>query len=122
MAALRAWRKEQVAEQLRAGDVWQRGDWVFTTEVGEPLHPQRVTRRFGRLVHEAGLPELRLHGLRHTSATLALAAGIHPRVEADRLGHSTVQLTLDVYSHAVQSVEVDAAAKMGALISPTVDG
>ena len=122
MTALRAWRKEQVAERLRAGDVWQRGDWVFTTELGEPLHPQTVTRMFGRLVQEAGLPELRLHGLRHTSATLALAAGIHPRVEADRLGHSTVQLTLDVYSHAVQSVEVDAAAKMGALISPTVDG
>jgi integrase len=71
---------------------------------------------FGRLVQESGLPELRLHGLRHTSATLALAAGIHPRVEADRLGHSTVQLTLELYSHAVESVGMDAAAKMGTLI------
>jgi integrase len=116
MTALRTWRKEQVAEQLRAGDMWQGGEWVFADEVGAPLHPQRVTRMFGRLVQESGLPELRLHGLRHTSATLALAAGIHPRVEADRLGHSTVQLTLELYSHAVESVGMDAAAKMGTLI------
>jgi integrase len=119
VAVLSAHRKAQLAERLRADNAWDDSDLLFVNEVGTPIHPQTITRRFGAIAREAGLPVMPLHSLRHTSATLALAAGIHPSVVQHRLGHSTVSLTLDVYTHAVQSVEADAAAKPGALIHPS---
>jgi integrase len=60
---------------------------------------------------------IRLHDLRHTRASLALAAGVHPKVVSDRLGHSTVSITLDTYSHAIPALQEDAAAKVAALIA-----
>lgn len=70
-----------------------------------------MTRRFKTLVRRSGLPELRgPHDLRHTWASLTLAAGVHPKVVSDRLGHSTIAITIDTYSHAIPSLDVDAAA------------
>jgi integrase len=84
---------------------------VFCTPEGEPLHPDAVTRRFKTLVRWSGLPMLRgPHDLRHTWASLALAAGVHPKVVSDRLGHSTIAITIDTYSHAIPSLDADAAA------------
>lgn len=84
---------------------------VFTDEDGGPIHPSAVTRRFKRLVKASGLPPLKgPHDLRHTWASLALAAGIHPKVVSDRLGHSTIAITIDTYSHAIPSLDADAAA------------
>jgi integrase len=117
-AALGAWRKAQLEERLRAGEVWQDGGWVFTDEVGRPLHPQTVTVSFRRHAAAAGLPPIRLHDLRHTAATLALTAGLHPRVVADRLGHSSTQLTMDTYSHVAEQLQADAGARVAALIYP----
>ncbi len=64
----------------------------------------------------AEVPVIRLHDLRHTHATLALAAGIHPKVVSERLGHATVSLTLDVYSHAVPALSEEAAGIIAALV------
>jgi integrase len=84
---------------------------VFTDVDGGPVHPDHVTRRFQRLVRRSGLPKLRgPHDLRHTWASLALAAGVHPKVVSDRLGHSTIAITIDTYSHAIPSLDADAAA------------
>ena len=84
---------------------------VFTDADGGPVHPDHVTRRFQRLVRRSGLPKLRgPHDLRHTWASLALAAGVHPKVVSDRLGHSTIAITIDTYSHAIPSLDADAAA------------
>ena len=93
--------KGQAARQLevqQACTAWTDTGLVFTGEDGEPLHPEVVSRCFRKAVKEAMLPVIRLHDLRHTHATLALRAGIHPKVVSERLGHATVAITLDTYS------------------------
>ena len=90
-------------------------DLVFHRR-GQPLHPVRVSKTFKRLVRQAGLPDIRLHDLRHTHATLALEAGIHPKIVSERLGHSTVALTLDIYSHCLQHMQHDAAEQIALLV------
>ena len=73
-------------------------------------------RRFERRARRAGLPPIRFHDLRHTHATLALQAGVHPKVISERLGHSTVAMTLDIYSHAIPALQQDAAATIADLV------
>jgi integrase len=90
---------------------------VFTTALGQPLDPTgAVYRTFRRLAEQSGLPRIRLHDLRHTSATLLLHAGVHPKVVQERLGHSTIQVTLDTYSHVAPSLQRDASEKIEALV------
>lgn len=89
---------------------------VFARSDGQPLRPSVVTRRFARLVADSGLPKIRLHDLRHTHATLALQAGVHPKIVSERLGHSTIAFTLDVYSHALHHMQREAADKLGELL------
>ena len=87
----------------------------ITEPDGDPLHPDYVTRRFKTLVRRRGLPPLRgPHDLRHTWASLALAAGVHPKVVSDRLGHSTIAITIDTYSHAIPSLDAEAASTVAA--------
>jgi integrase len=78
-----------------------------------------VTQPFERHVRQSDLPRIRLHDLRHTHATLALAAGIHPKVVQERLGHSSISVTLDTYSHAMPAMQADAATRIAALIDAT---
>jgi len=111
--------KGQAARQLaeQAGnETWIDSGYVFTKENGEALHPEDVTRYFRSAVRQAMLPKIRLHDLRHTHATLALCAGIHPKVVSERLGHATVSFTLDVYSHAIPAMQEEAAAKIAGLL------
>jgi integrase len=68
------------------------------------------------LIREAGVPRIRIHDLRHTHASLALSAGIHPKVVQERLGHSAVAMTLDTYSHAIPDLQEEAAATVAGLI------
>ena len=89
---------------------------VFAHADGHPLDPVFVTKEFRRLVEQTELPRIRLHDLRHTHATLALQAGVHPKIVSERLGHSTVALTLDVYSHALSHLQEEAAAKIARLV------
>lgn len=115
--ALRAHRKAQLAERMALGPAWTDTGLVFTREDGAAIHPDRASKLFDRhLAAVDGLPRIRLHDLRHTHATLCLAAGIHPKVVSERLGHATVAMTLDTYSHAVPAMQEDAAAKVAALV------
>ena len=116
VATLKAWRKHQMAERLAWGPAWTDSGQVFTLEDGRPLHPREVTRAFSRLVLAAGVPIIRLHDLRHTHATLALAAGVHPKVIQERLGHANIAITLDTYSHTVPALEEQAAATVAKLV------
>ncbi|MGI8774518.1 MAG: tyrosine-type recombinase/integrase, partial [Actinomycetota bacterium] len=102
--------------KLKLGDAWQDHDLVFCRDDGTPVHPDRFTQMFDKHVREGGLPRIRLHDLRHTHATLALAAGIHPKVVSERLGRSTVAFTMDVYSHAIPSMEAEAAETIANLV------
>ena len=74
---------------------------IFTREDGEALHPEVMSCSFRQAVKKTMLPAIRFDDLGHTHATLALRAGIHPKVVSERLGHATVAITLDTYSHAV---------------------
>jgi integrase len=80
------------------------------------LHPERFTRGFSDAVRRLGLPALRLHDLRHGWATLALQAGIHPKVVQERLGHANIGIMLGTYSHVVAGLDEDAADRVAALL------
>lgn len=91
--------------------------WVFTDIGGEPLHKDRFTRSvFHPLLRDAGIERIRFHDLRHTSATLALSSGINVKVLAERLGHSSAKMTLDVYTRALPTLQRDAATRMERMI------
>jgi integrase len=79
-------------------DTPEAADLVFTTPAGRPIYSDKLAQRFKAMLRGAGLPTIRLYDLRHTAATLALSAGIPPKVVAERLGHASAAFTLNVYS------------------------
>jgi len=117
--------KAQAARQLDAQDAgdeaWLETGLVFTQENGSALDPESVSRYFRQAVKLSLLPPIRLHDLRHTHATLALQAGIHPKVVSERLGHATISITLDTYSHAIPALQEEAAALIAQLIFATAE-
>jgi len=108
VAALREHRRAQVIKPI--------GDLVFTRADGSALDPDGVTDLFLAASRAAGLPRIRLHDLRHTAATLMLRAGVHPKTVSERLGHATVSMTLDLYSHSVPAMDVEASDRLAALV------
>ena len=114
--ALRDHRVRQQAEREAVGAAYQDQDLIVCHVDGTPIHPKTVSYQFGRAVRLAGLPRIRLHDLRHTHATLALHAGVHPRVVQERLGHANVSITLDTYSHVDLDLQAAAAAQVAALV------
>jgi integrase len=116
LATLRTWKAHQAAERLAWGRAWADSGYVFTREDGEALHPGFVTKRFREAVAATSLPRIRLHDLRHTCATLMLAAGVHAKVVQERLGHATISQTLDIYSHTTPSLHSGAAEKLAAIV------
>jgi integrase len=117
VAALRAHRKTQMAERLLVGPGWTDHGLVFCEPDGQPIHPDRFRKRVEHRVQRSGLPPIRFHDLRHTHATLALQAGVHPKIVSERLGHASTSFTLDVYSHVTPSMQQQAADVMSALLS-----
>ena len=116
IAALQAHRKSQLKERLIAGPGWTDSGLVFVDEAGRPYHPRLLRIMFDRACIKASVPRIRLHDVRHTMATLALQAGIHPKIVQERLGHSSIAMTLDTYSHVTPNMQEDAATKIGALL------
>jgi integrase len=114
-------RTATVLAEYRAQASASEADFVFSDSDGSFIHPAKVTRMFDRHVRASGLRCIRLHDLRHTHATLALQAGVHPKVVSERLGHSTVSLTLDVYSHALQHIQKEATQRFAALLFDSDD-
>ncbi len=101
-------RQEAAGEML--GKPIAEADIVFTRADGSPMKPGSVTHAFKWLVRKLSLKGVRLHDLRHTHASLMLAQGVHPKIVSERLGHSTVSITLDTYSHVAPGLQ-EAAAK-----------
>jgi integrase len=105
LEVLKRHRKRQLEQQLSSGAKWQDNDLVFTTTIGTAVDAQNVVNRhFKPLLRRAGLPDIRWHDLRHTSATLLLSRGTHPKYVQQLLGHASIQLTLDRYSHWMPSM------------------
>jgi integrase len=114
---LRSHRRRQIEERPNLGLSWPKADdLVFSSIEGKPLHPGLFTDTFDRRVKAAGVPRIRFHDCRHTAATLALSDGVPAKVVQEMLGHASVSITLDLYTHSVPSLQTDAAAKLGALV------
>jgi integrase len=116
VAALRGHRTRQNTERLTMGAGWTNLDLVLTRVDGSPLHPERFSRSFTTRVGQLGLPTIRLHDLRHGWATMALSAGIHPKVVQERLGHANISITMDAYSHVTAGLHEDAAERVAGLV------
>jgi integrase len=112
VAALKAHKKQQLQEKLAHGPDYKDNGLVFCRLNGLPLYPDGVSDQFNRLVAKAGVKSITFHDLRHTHATLLLVAGIHPKVVSERLGHYSVALTLDLYSHVIPGLDQEAARKL----------
>ena len=111
--ALRREQREQGAARDTAGSAWQDIDrLVFTDSIGQPLRADAVSHTFHRLLAAAGLPRVPFHGLRHSTATALLSAGVPLRVVSDLLGHSGIAITADFYAHVERDLRRDAADAM----------
>ena len=95
-----------------AGKSWKENGLVFPSEVGTPLEERNVLRRFQAVCEANGLPRLRLYDLRHTHASLLIHEGVHPKKISERLGHSSIKLTMDTYGHLFEGSDRDSAEKM----------
>jgi integrase len=116
VAALRAHRARQAEERLAVGPGYQESGLVFTRLDGSPIHPERFSSWFRQYVRAAGLPRIRLHDVRHSYATAALAAGVPAKVVSERLGHSAIAITMDTYSHVLPGLDEQAAGTVARLI------
>jgi integrase len=115
--ALRRHRASQAKIRLATGSEWENRDLVFCNAFGRPLEQSNIrTRSLIPLLKKAGLPPIRFHDLRHSAASLLLAMGVHPKIVQEQLGHSSIAITLDLYSHAMPSLQADAAKRLGDLL------
>jgi integrase len=111
--ALRRHLRRQLEDIEQLGDRYSEHGLVFTTEVGTLINPTNLRRRsFAPLLERAGLPQIRFHDLRHTCATLLLSRNVHPKYVQELLGHATVAITLDIYSHMIPGMGTHNARAM----------
>ncbi|TPK70184.1 site-specific integrase [Mesorhizobium sp. B2-4-15] len=120
VAELKAHRARQAEEQLRLG-LRPDGDSFVVAQVdGQPLQPRSLTHEWVRVLGKTTLPRIRFHDLRHTHASQMLSAGIHPKVASERLGHSSIGITLDLYSHVMPGMQADAAEQVDVALQAAI--
>jgi integrase len=113
LGALGSHLERQLGEIDQAGDLWRENGLIFASECGAPLDRRYITtHRFKPLLKRARLPKIRFHDLRHTCATLLLTKNVNPKVVSEMLGHATIAITLDTYSHVLPNMQESAAAAM----------
>jgi integrase len=117
---LRAWRTRQAQELLKLGVRIGADTFVCAREDGEMIQPHSLNHAWDRFIASAELPRIRFHDLRHSHATHMLASGVHPKIASERLGHATVGLTLDTYSHVIPGMQEDAVARIDAAFASAV--
>jgi len=110
--ALRKRRAEQAEVYLRLGRGWDIDTLVCCRPDGTPINPNTLTSGFASLVRSLDIPQVTFHGLRHTHATHLFKEGVHPKIAQERLGHSTISTTLDLYSHVMPGMQEDAALRV----------
>lgn len=112
VALLRRHRAQQAQEKLLQGQAYQDHGLVFATIEGKPLNGSTVYHTLQKLLLKAGLERVRFHDLRHTMATLLMEQGVNPKIVSERLGHSSIQVTMDLYSHVTPHMQREAASKL----------
>lgn len=110
VSLLKRIRVKEIEDRLSLGMRWDESGYVFCRNDGSPIDPDAVTHAFQRVIKTTLLPNIRFHDLRHTHATLMLAQGVHPKIVSERLGHSSISITLDTYSHVLPGLQ-DAVAQ-----------
>jgi integrase len=120
---LRRLKREQAEELLRLG-VRQTGTTLACARAdGEPHQPRSLTHEFTRLIRRMkDFPRVRFHDLRHSHATQLLAAGVHPKIAQERLGHTTIATTMNLYSHVSETMQADAADRLDAAFRSAISG
>jgi integrase len=115
LGVLATHHRELAREREHAGNLWQDYDLVFPSPVGRPRDMTYLSFTFHRGLKRAGLPRLRIHDLRHTAATHLMTNHVNPKVVQELLGHSTISITLDTYSHVLQPLAKEASGLMSSL-------
>ncbi|AEY66364.1 site-specific integrase [Clostridium sp. BNL1100] len=110
------WQKSAREDAEKNGETWEDPEYLFTTWNGYVMHPDTLTKTFKKFIKRNNLPDIRLHDLRHTAATMLIHAGLNIRAVAARMGHENPNVTLAIYSHALLSADKQAADVMGNLI------
>jgi len=118
---LRRHKARQVQELLRLGIRQSDEMYVVAQADGRPLKPNSLTHEFARFIAGTALPKVRFHDLRHSHATHMLASGVHPKIAQERLGHATVAITLDLYSHVLPGMQADAASRVDEALRQALD-
>ena len=118
--SLRAHKKKQAEARLLLGPGYDNGDLVVARTDGRCLKPDSFTVAFKKFARGFGMPSLRFHDLRHTHATLLLRQGIHPKIVSERLGHATIAITLDTYSHVLPGMQAEAARLIDEALSGAI--
>jgi integrase len=113
-------RQSQDTRRKRFGGTWCEEDLVIDRGDGGPLHPDTLSSGWGTFLRRSGLPHVRFHDLRHAHATLMLQQGVHPKVVSERLGHASVGITLDTYSHVLPAMQAEATRALDELFSTSV--
>ena len=114
---LKQYRSDQELLRIQLGLNLSEDDFVFIRPDGQPINPNAITLAFRRILKKARLRHIRVHDLRHTHASLMLKAGIHPKIVSERLGHASVSITLDTYSHVLPGLQEEAAVKFDEILS-----
>ena len=111
-------KRHQNAQRLALGATWQDHDLVFCTGLGTPINPDNLKRDYVRLVALAGVPRIRIHDVRHTFTTHALARGANIKAVSEAIGHADVGTTLRTYTHVLPEQRREVAAKVSAAFLP----
>ena len=114
---LKQYKQKQAEDKLKLSSVWKNGEYLFKHDDGQDLHPTRPYKWFMNFLKRHGLPKITFHELRHTNASLLIANGVDAVTLSKRLGHADKTVTLNTYSHAIQSKETLAASTMDNLYS-----
>lgn len=119
--ALREHSAKQKVQRLLADTSWKEQKLVFTTRIGTPVDTTNVLHRFHQILLDAGLPRMRFYDLRHTHAALLISEGVHPKKIAERLGHASIKLTMDLYGHLFDGSDKESADRMQKLFGNRAD-
>jgi integrase len=110
--ALKGHKAIQNQHKLLAGRGYNNADLVFCSNIGNPIDPRNFTEQFERAIKQANLPRVRFHDMRHSHATMLLLHNVQPKIVQDRLGHSTISMTMDTYSHILPGMQEEATEKV----------
>ena len=110
-------KREQAIERFRLGDQWIESGKLFTQWNGKPIHPDTITSWFKDFIKKNNLPDITVHSLRHTNATLMIANGVDLRTVSKRLGHAQMSTTSDIYIHAIKTADERAAKTLGDILN-----